>query len=688
VSRYLTRGLQVAADLLVLSLVFWLAFLFRFEFQIPKPWLRVALFNWPYIVALQYAALALFGVPSYSWRYISMREMLLIATATATSTALLVLLRFASRTVDVSRELFFLPFGVLAMNAVLVFVGLVGVRALRRLQGEAQDRKARAARGEMHRVLLVGAGQAGVLVARELRNRPDLGLVAVGFVDDDIHKVGMRIGGHTVLGTTEQIAEIAERKRVKRVLITIASAPGPDIRRVTMRCKDAGLDTKIIPGLYEIVGDQVNLSRIRDVGVEDLLGREPVSLDEDQVEDSIRGHAVLVTGAGGSIGSELCRQVARFTPSRLVLVERFENALFEIHRELAAAFPELRLEPCIADVCDATRMDQIFAANRPELVFHAAAHKHVPMMEHNPGEAVKNNVGGTRCVAELADRHGVGRFVLVSTDKAVNPSSVMGATKRVAELLCQGRAQQSKTRFVTVRFGNVLGSNGSVIPIFKEQIARGGPVTVTHPEMTRYFMTIPEAAQLVMQAGAMGGGGEVFILDMGEPVKIVDLAKDLITLSGLRPGEDIDIVFSGVRPGEKLFEELSTRAEVAAKTKHPKIFIGRVAARPWDEVSAHLDELAGLHGAARDEIRGALARLVPEYRLEQPDPDSPHALRRTDEGRSTAEIAQLAAAAEVTAADVTAPAAPAAQPASAAAPTTANARGTGPAPTLPASQLG
>jgi FlaA1/EpsC-like NDP-sugar epimerase len=447
--------------------------------------------------------------------------------------------------------------------------------------------------------------------------RPDLGLDAVGFLDDDRLKVGTKIGGLNVLGTTAQIAEIAERKRVKRVLITIANAPGPEIRQITLRCAEAGLDTKIIPGIYEIVGNRVNLSRIRDIAIEDLLGREPVDLDEAQVGESIRGRAVMVTGAGGSIGSELCRQVARFTPSRLILVERFENALFEIHRELVGAYPELVIEPRIADVSDAVRMTQIFEAGAPHILFHAAAHKHVPMMEDNPGEAVKNNVGGTRTVAELAARFDIARFVMVSTDKAVNPSSVMGATKRVAEIVCQAQslAHQSSTRFVTVRFGNVLGSNGSVIPIFKEQIARGGPVTVTHPDMTRYFMTIPEASQLVMQAGSMGQGGEIFILDMGEPVKIVDLARDLITLSGLRPDDDIAIEFSGARPGEKLFEELSTGAESADKTKHPKIFIGRVAHPSLSEVSAKISALLAMADrAAPYVLRAALVQLVPEYR--------------------------------------------------------------------------
>ncbi|MGN6104856.1 MAG: polysaccharide biosynthesis protein [Kofleriaceae bacterium] len=617
--RYLTRSLQVFLDFAVLSLSFWLGFLFRFEFQIPEYWARVAAISWPYVVLLEYGVLWLVGVPRYSWRYVSLRETLRIGLAIAGAGAVLVGLRFGLHGLEGSLQLAVIPLGVVGTQFVLAFVGLVGIRAVRRVYGEAKERRLREAGRARIRVLLIGAGQAGVMVARELLGRPDLGLRAVGFLDDDRQKVGTHIAGLPVLGTTDQLTEIAERKRVDRVLITIANAAGAEIRRIALACRDAGLQTQIIPGIYEIVGERVNLSRIREVAIEDLLGREPVQLDEAQVSSSIQGQVVMVTGAGGSIGSELCRQVCRFAPARLVLVERFENALFEIHRELVASFPTVALEPRIADVTDARRMEQVFGECPPSVVFHAAAHKHVPMMEANPGEAVKNNVGGTRTISELADRFGVARFVLVSTDKAVNPTSVMGATKRIAEIYTQALSQRSKTRFVTVRFGNVLGSNGSVIPIFKQQIARGGPVTITHPDMQRYFMTIPEASQLVLQAGAMGQGGEIFILDMGKPVKIVDLARDLISLSGFRPGEDIEIQVTGLRPGEKLFEELSTDAEHADKTKHPKIFIGRIPVAVWDDVSRGIGELGALadqplgsgeRGAA---VRRAIGRLVPEY---------------------------------------------------------------------------
>ncbi len=618
-SPRLNRSLQIALDVTIMSVAYWLAFLFRFEFQIPSDFVATLFITWPYVVLLHYGSLVMFGVPRMSWRYFSITDAARILAAVSTASALLVAVRLGGRQISTHLAVVVIPLGVIAMNFALTLLGLVGVRAVRRLQGEARDRQLRTVGQELTRVLLVGAGQAGVLVARELANRPDLQLHPVGFVDDDPAKIGTRIAGLSVLGRTADVASIAERKHVKRVLITIANAPGEQIRRITELCRDAALETKIIPGIYEIVGNKVNLSRIREVAIEDLLGRDPVTLDEAIVSDAIRSRVILVTGAGGSIGSELCRQVCRFGPERLVLVERFENALFEIHRELTTSFPQLQIEPRVADVCDEGRMDQIFGSAKPEIVLHAAAHKHVPMMEWNPGEAVKNNVGGTRTVADLAHRHGVQRFVLISTDKAVNPTSVMGATKRVAEIYLQTLSAASSTKFVTVRFGNVLGSNGSVIPTFRQQIAKGGPVTVTHPDMQRFFMTIPEASQLVLQAGAMGEGGEIFILDMGTPVKIVDLARDLIILSGLRPDEDIKIEFSGVRPGEKLFEELSSDVEEANKTRHPKIFIGRVQTHDLERV---LSGVSILLERARetdaDGVRAAMGELVPEYRAHRP----------------------------------------------------------------------
>ncbi len=616
------RSLRVAIDLAAISVAFWLAYLFRFEFQIPRIVLDGALWHWLWLGALQYVGLFAFGVPRMSWRYLNLHDAARVWFAIAAPTTIAVALRLAHVLPVPSGGV--LPLGVLAMDTVLVFVMLVGIRAGRRIWGEQRDRQKRATRGDRHRVLLIGAGEAGVIVSRELSNRPELELQPVGFIDDDPLKHGTLIGGIPVIGGTKDLKELAYAKRATRVLITIANASGQQIRRISEICRDADLETKIIPGIYEIVGDKVNLSRVRKVAIEDLLGRAPVQLDEAIVGSSLRSRVVLVTGAGGSIGSELCRQICRFGPERLVLLERFENALFEVHRELAATFPHVIVEPRIADVTDVPRMTHVFEATRPAIVFHAAAHKHVPMMEWNPGEAVKNNVGGTRTVANLADRMGVERFVLVSTDKAVNPTSVMGATKRAAEVYLQALSQRSQTRFVTVRFGNVLGSAGSVIPIFREQIAKGGPVLVTHPEMRRYFMTIPEASQLVMQAGAMGQGGEIFILDMGEPVKIVDLARDLITLSGLTPDDDIEIRFSGVRPGEKLYEELSTATEQAERTMHPKVLIGRIVPHDMDEIAERIEHLLGCADtAAPDQVRAALVALVPEYGKAHPSTPRP-----------------------------------------------------------------
>jgi FlaA1/EpsC-like NDP-sugar epimerase len=608
--RFLGRSLRIAFDIGVMSLAYWLAWLFRFEFQIPPVAVAVATLTWPCVLGLQYATLVVFGVERIAWRYINMRDSVRVATGISLSATALVALRIAHLLPVTTSTI---PLGVLAMDFVLVFVGLVGVRASWRSYHELKGRKRRSVRGERHRVFVIGAGEAGVMVAREIVKRPDLNLQPVGFLDDNPFKVGKIIGGLRVLGMTDEVGALARRLRVKRALITIVNASGAEIRRITELCRDAGLETKIIPGIYEIVGDKVSVSRAREVAIEDLLGREPVKLDEAVVGACLHSRVVLVTGAGGSIGSELCRQICRFGPERLVLLERFENALFEIHRELAAMFPHVSIDPRVADVCDIERMTQVFEHTRPEIVFHAAAHKHVAMMEWNPGEAVKNNVGGTRVVATLSDRFNVERFVLVSTDKAVNPASVMGATKRVAEIYLQAFSQRSSTRFVTVRFGNVLGSAGSVIPIFRQQIAAGGPVLVTHPEMRRYFMTIPEASQLVMQAGAMGEGGEIFILDMGEPVKIVDLARDLVTLSGLRPGDDIEIRFTGIRPGEKLFEELSTAAEHAEKTRHPKVFIGKIKPHVWADVVDGINHLLDVAaGTEMDLVRRALGALVPE----------------------------------------------------------------------------
>lgn len=639
--RLKTRTSQFLIDVSVLMLAFFLAMLVRFDWDVPRVMFQRLIIVLPYVVLLQYAFLSGFGVTRFSWRYISLRDVVRIFVAIASATALLVVFRFLSPAlVDQLPPARYgvVPLGVLLGDFVLAFIGLTGVRALRRMLGERLALK-RHEREEQpwEPTLLVGAGQGGVLVAQEIARRPDLGIRPVAFVDDDPVKQGAVIQGIKVTGTTAELKRLAQRYNAKQALITISNAPGSAIRRITESCKSAGLTVKIVPGTYEIVGGRVNLSRIREVAIEDLLRRDPVRLDAESVAHVIRGQPVLVTGAGGSIGSELCRQVAAYRPSRLVLVERAENNLFEIHSELCNRFADLELVPCVADITDVPRITQVFRDYRPMVVFHAAAHKHVPMMEWNPTEAVKNNVLGTQIVADLADGLAVERFVMISTDKAVNPTSVMGATKRAAELYVQGLSVHSATHFATVRFGNVLGSAGSVIPIFKRQIEQGGPITVTHPNMTRYFMTIPEAVQLVVQAAALSRGGETFILDMGQPVRILDLAHDLIRLSGLEPEKDIEIQFTGVRPGEKLFEELSMMSEGIERTKHPKIFTGTYACPHLPGLRAQLDALGALCRASDPAaIRRALAQIVPEYGEESTDSEPP-----VDVGRPFPELGRL-----------------------------------------------
>lgn len=619
-SKTFARTLQILIDLTVLSVAFWLAFALRFDWEIPRAILSKALLAWIPVVVVQYAVLSAAGVPRIAWRYVSLRDALLIAECTALGSAGFLVLRFVAAAAKVhvhAAEYALLPLGVNAIDFLLAFLGLSAVRVTRRLTAERAEAASIQQSLEIRRqhvaTLLIGAGQGGVMVAKELGARRDLAIRPVAFIDDDPLKVGTRIYGIPVVGRTEDLGAVAARYGAAQALITISSAPGSVIRSIAERCRTAGLEVKVVPGLHEIVGGRINLSRIRHVAIDDLLMRDPVHLDMAAIAEYVRGRTAMVTGAGGSIGSELCRQLARFEPGRLVLVEKGENALFEIHRELEQ--PELRCElvACVADICDETRMRKLFERHHPHVVFHAAAHKHVPMMERDAGEAVKNNVFGTKSVADLANEYGAGAFVMISTDKAINPTSVMGATKRVAEMYTQGLARQSHTRFVTVRFGNVLGSNGSVIPIFKQQIANGGPVRVTHPDMQRYFMTIPEACQLVLQAGSMGKGGEIFVLDMGEPVKIVDLARDLIRLSGFREDE-IEIVFTGTRPGEKLFEELSLGEENVAKTSHPKVFVGRTLNWSSEQIQAGLAELVGVMDCAdASTVREALQRVVPEY---------------------------------------------------------------------------
>ncbi|MGD7044448.1 polysaccharide biosynthesis protein [Jeotgalibacillus proteolyticus] len=458
------------------------------------------------------------------------------------------------------------------------------------------------------RTLIIGAGSAGTMVARQLIQNKDCDLLPVGFIDDNRSKQHLDIMGIPVLGGVESIAETVEKRHINNIVIAIPSLSKKELNTIFTECMKTSADTKILPMLEDLVTGKVSVNQVRDVQVEDLLGRSPVELDMALLSDSIKDKVILVSGAGGSIGSEICRQVSAFYPKQLILLGHGENSIYTIEMELKEMFKASQIEFIteIADLQDAEKMMEIMRNYQPDVVYHAAAHKHVPLMERNPEEAVKNNILGTRNIAQAADWHGVETFVMVSTDKAVNPTSVMGASKKLAEMIVQHMGQISKTRFVAVRFGNVLGSRGSVIPHFKRQIERGGPVTVTHPDMIRYFMTIPEASKLVIQAGALAKGGEIFVLDMGDPVKIVDLAKNLIKLSG-NSLDEIPIMFTGIRPGEKLYEELLKEDEVQDEQIYPKIYVGKSAELYMEEIETILSVYSTL---SREELKETLLELA------------------------------------------------------------------------------
>ncbi len=577
------------------------------------------------VVSIKLTVFVLMGLHRSSWKYASLRDVFRIAQASWWSFFCIFLLYYGYQNlpglgIDIRTPGERFPDSVFILD----FAGTIALICGARLGVRLYHEEVRpAADGVTPKLLVIGAGNAGENIVREIQRMPVEQYRVVGFLDDSPDKLGEQIHGLSVLGRIEDIQEVCEEYAVDEILIAIPSATRDRLRGVIEMCQGANLRFKTVPALADIISGQASIKEIRDVDINDLLGRAPVKLDEDQIGKFIRDRVVVVTGAGGSIGAEMCRQIARFKPRRLALIEQSEPGLFPIDQELRRAFPDLDIVPYIADVTDRRRLDCLFEKERPSAVFHAAAHKHVPMMEANPGEATKNNIRGSRMVADAATACGCEKFVMISTDKAVNPTSIMGCTKRVAEMYVQGLDARSKTQFVTVRFGNVLGSSGSVIPVFREQIARGGPVTVTHPDMVRYFMTIPEASQLVLQAASMGEGGEIFVLEMGEQVKILDLAREMITLSGFRPDVDIKVVFSGVRPGEKLFEELAIDGEDVARTAHPKIGIWKIIPPEWDELVRAIDELvADADQLDRDQTRRRLKDIVPEFYLEPPDPDA------------------------------------------------------------------
>ena len=584
--------------------------------------------NWiQYRVAiLGYTALALavrlfafysMGMYSRFWRYASIDELSLLVMANIAATAGLVTIFFAANVILVTEGTYLLPRSLPFIDGLLTLFVIGGSRFSIRVVDRWYRRRHRGRTAK--RILVVGAGDAGSMIVREMQGTLHLDMHPVGFIDDDENKLGIHIYGVPVLGNRDMIGEVVRDYGIQEIIIAMPSISGKVIRGFLQVCEPLNVRTRIIPGIPEILDGTVSVSQIRDVEIEDLLRREPIKIESQPVIDLIGGRRVLITGGGGSIGSELCRQVLRCEPAELVLVGHGENSVFAIHNELRRLVRNNNLKTVInahiADIRFPERIDHIIGSHLPDLIFHAAAHKHVPLMEANPCEAITNNVIGTRNLLNAAVNHNVGGFVMISTDKAVNPTSIMGASKRSAELLVHQAAQRTGKPYVAVRFGNVLGSRGSVVLTFKEQIANGGPVTVTDPNMERFFMTIPEAVQLVLQAAVLGDGGEVFLLDMGDPVKIVDLARDLIELSGLEVGHDIDIVFSGARPGEKLFEELFVEGEDYQRTRHEKIFIAANASR---FVPHGLNEsIASLEQAAlASDTKGIyrqLQALIPEY---------------------------------------------------------------------------
>lgn len=540
------------------------------------------------------------------WRYASVNDLIMIimSSVTAALTAYLVSLLIAKHT-HIGVFFLYCFFNMLFLGSVRL-----SYRILRRFRLFMVNNGIK----EIKRVMIVGAGEAGAMVIKELSNHPEMGLKPVVVIDDDKAKHRSRILGVPVYGGRESIQKVAEQEAIDEIIVAIPSAPKKEIKAVLDECKKTKCKLRTLPGIYELLDGKVTIKHIRDVQIEDLLGREPVKVDLEEISKYLNDQVVLVTGGGGSIGSELCQQIARFGPKKLLILDIYENSTYILYRELLKQYPYLNQEIIIASIQDRPRMEAIFKQYRPQIVFHAAAHKHVPLMESNPTEAIKNNVFGTLNVAECADKYRAKRFVLISTDKAVNPTNIMGATKRVAEMIIQAMNAHSKTEFVAVRFGNVLGSDGSVIPLFKKQIEEGGPVTVTHPEINRYFMTIPEAVQLVIQAGAMAKGGEIFVLDMGEPVKIVDLARDLIRLSGFEPDVDIKIEFTGLRPGEKLYEELLMVEEGLTATKHEKIFVGKPVFSELDTLRKELDNLKRILVGSYEGLVEYMERLVPTYK--------------------------------------------------------------------------
>lgn len=604
--------LLILLDIILIIGAYYGALWLRFEGSIPTYCYEDCKNHIWIIVGIKVMVFAYFRLYRSLWEYASIEELIAICMAVFVANTASISYLVLQQT-HLPRSIYIMVIGI---DVLLIGGNRFAYRALRRIKHRNWVIRSPKASN----VLIVGAGNAGAMIVKELKDHTKLNYKIVGLIDDNMNKHGQRLMGVKILGTVKELGDVVIDKEVDEIIIAIPSASKSDIKNIVNECKKTKAKVKILPGVYELIDGKVSIKQVRDVSIEDLLGREQVRLDTDKIGAYIKDKCIMVTGGGGSIGSELCRQIARFEPSLLIIVDIYENNAYELQNELNEVYndfgyeEQLKLKTIIASVRDKKRMKCILERYQPDVIFHAAAHKHVPLMEDNPYEAVKNNIMGTYNMASLCHELNVPKFVLISTDKAVNPTNVMGATKRFCEMIVQGFATVSDTEFAAVRFGNVLGSNGSVIPRFKKQIEKGGPVTVTHEKIIRYFMTIPEAAQLVLQAGTMAKDGEIFILDMGEPVKIMDLARDLIKLSGFVPDEDIQILVTGLRPGEKLYEELLLEEEGISDTVHEKIYIGRPLGIAYEDILKKiqiLDKTADL--GAMDLLVAELRRFVPTF---------------------------------------------------------------------------
>lgn len=601
----------LTADMLIINLAFLFALLLHYEGAIPRDALMTYFQGSVIITIGKLLIFKFFQLYGSLWEYASIEELVKVVMAVIVANFLGFIYMLS-----IGMDIYL---GVYLVAVTFEILAIGGVRFGYRFARRLKNHKPLTRQAYSKHVLVIGSGATASLIANEIKNHPDTYGQVVGFVDDDERKFGKMISGVKVLGNRYDIYSLSKRHHIEEIIVAMPTATPSDMKEILVECKRSDAKVRILPGVREIIDGQVSMKRIRDVEIEDLLGRDPVNLNVTEIASYIEDKVVMVTGGGGSIGSELCRQIARFDPKKLIILDIYENNAYEIQNELLREYgKKINLDVIIASVRDRDNIFSIMEEERPHVIFHAAAHKHVPLMERSPAEAIKNNVFGTMNVAEAADAYGVERFVMISTDKAVNPTNIMGASKRMCEMVIQGLAAQSKTNFTAVRFGNVLGSNGSVIPLFKKQIKEGGPVTVTHKEIIRYFMTIPEAAQLVIQSGAIAKGGEIFVLDMGEPVKIYDLAVDLIRLSGFKPHEEIKIEVTGLRPGEKLYEELLMEDEGLENTKYSKIHIGQLADIEYGVFKKALKQLDPILKARDCEALIEMVQLiVPTFRDSQ-----------------------------------------------------------------------